>query len=107
MTYEVEYTERARDHLTQAVDWIADRSSLAAERWITELEKTVQSLQTNPERYPPAPENQSHEIAIQQVLFGKRRGQYRILYTIAESKVVVLDVRHSMREWLEPGELDS
>ena len=107
MTYEVEYTERARDHVSQAVDWIAERSSLAAERWLAELEAAVQSLEGNPEQFPPAPESKTHEIEIHQMQFGKRRGQYRILYTIAESKVVVLDVRHSMREWLEPGELDS
>ncbi len=107
MTYEVQYTERARDHVTQAVDWITERSSSAAERWLAELESAVESLQTNPERFPPAPENDTHEIEINQMLFGKRRGQYRVLYTVTESKVVILDVRHSMREWLEPGELDS
>jgi len=41
------------------------------------------------------------------MLVGNRRDQYRVLFTVTEARVVVLDVRHSMRDWLEPGELDS
>jgi plasmid stabilization system protein ParE len=106
MKFEVRYTERARAHLEEIVDWIAERSPQSASRWIGDLEKAVEGLRDNPERFGFAPERISHQIEIHQMHFGKRRGQYRVLFTVGESRVVILDVRHSMRPWLEPGELD-
>lgn len=107
MTYVIEYTERARNHLLEIVDWIADKSPPAAERWLDRLEEAVGSLNRDPKRFASAPENAQHEIEIRQMLVGNRRGQYRVLFTVTEARVVVLDARHSMRDWLEPGELDS
>ncbi len=106
MTFEIVYTDRARCHLQEAVDWIAERSPQAAKNWIAQLTEAVDSLRQNPERFGFAPENATHQIEIHQMHFGKRRGQYRILFTIDHQRVAILDVRHSMRTWLEPGELD-
>ncbi len=107
MTYPVEYTERARAHIVDALDWIADRSLMAAEQWLEDLEGAIDSLSVNPERFLFASENATHDIEIRQMLFRKGRGQYRVLFTIGAGTVVVLDVRHSMQNWLAPGELDS
>lgn len=103
----VEYTERARKHILETVDWLLDRSNQAAENWIIGLESAVDGLKVNPERYGFAPENSSHDIEIRQVLYGKRRGQYRVLFTIDVNRVVVLDVRHASRLWADPGSLGS
>ena len=106
MNYSIEYTERAKQHLVEAVDWMAENAPIAAERWLDRLEAAVAELDHNPERFGVAPENDTHDIEIRQLLFGKRRGRYRILFTIRDQTVTILDVRHGMRRWLEPGELD-
>lgn len=85
---------------------MAENAPIAAERWLTGLEASVGELDHNPERFALAPEDASHDIEIRQMLFGKRRGRYRILFTIRERTVTILDIRHGMRRWLEPGELD-
>ena len=107
MIHRVEYTERSRRHLLEAVEWIAIRAPMAAKRWLDDLEEAVSRLQEHPERFRYAPENEHHDVEIRQLLFGKRRGQYRILFTVEEERVVILDVRHSMCQRLGPGELDS
>ncbi|MCB1076214.1 MAG: type II toxin-antitoxin system RelE/ParE family toxin [Verrucomicrobiae bacterium] len=107
MTHEIEYTERARLHLLETIDWIAERSPDAAERWAESLFRAIEGLRKNPERFGFDRENGRHDFEIRRLLFGKRRGQYRILFTINGNRVIILDVRHSLQDWLEPGELDS
>jgi hypothetical protein len=51
------------------------------------------------------PENEYAEEEIRQLLYGRRRGVYRILFTIEGDMVSVLTVRHGARGLLQPEEL--
>jgi hypothetical protein len=42
---------------------------------------------------------------IRQLLFRKRRSQFRILFTITDQRVVILSVRHHSRRPLDGGDL--
>ena len=41
-----------------------------------------------------------------QMLYGKRRGIYRILYVVRDNTAYILRVRHSARALLKPGDFD-
>lgn len=103
----IEYTQRARSHILDTVDWLLERSEQAAGDWVAGLQVAVSTLDENPERYGFAPENDTHEIEIRQLHYGKRRGQHRVLFTIDNDRVVILDVRHASRLWAEPNSLDT
>jgi plasmid stabilization system protein ParE len=57
-----------------------------------------------PKRYPIARENQYFSKEIRQLLYGKGRNSYRIIFTIAESEngsaVRILHIRHAAQQTL-------
>jgi hypothetical protein len=66
--------------------------------------EAIDSLKENPERCPLAPEADAFEVAIRQLLYGKRAGIYRILFTVHGSVVRVHHIRHGAQKFLEPPE---
>lgn len=76
----------------------------AAEKWRDELIGKVEELAINPHFHPVAPESTKFPQEIRRMLFRKRRGQFRVFYTIIGKRVVILSVRHSARKPLEEGD---
>lgn len=70
-------------------------------RFETELE----SLAHFPERCPLAHENQLVDPEIRELLFGRRQGTYRDLFTIAGEEVQVLHIRRATRDWATVDDL--
>lgn len=105
MIYEVEYTQNAQREIEEAHSWIAERAPRAAGQWLDELFGKVESLAKAPLSHRLAPESPKSAVEIRQLLFRKRRGQYRILYTVEGRRVVILSFRHSFRRPLEAGDL--
>jgi len=105
VTYRVVFTPRARDGALEAFRWLAERSPEAAARWYDGLEKAIASLAKHPKRHPIA-EEESELLGteIRQKLYGKRRGTYRLLYSIEGDSVYLLYVRHSAQGPIEPIE---
>ncbi|MCA9412772.1 MAG: type II toxin-antitoxin system RelE/ParE family toxin [Candidatus Omnitrophica bacterium] len=102
MGYRIKYSGPAEREIGQAFEWILSESGsrrLATE-WFHKLVAAIDSLQVYPERCPIAPEDDYFEIEVRQLLFGKRRGKYRILFTIADENVVILHVIHGARDML-------
>lgn len=97
-------TGRARREIDEAFDWIEKRSRSGAARWYERLRLAIGTLADKPARCPLAPENENFPMEIRQLLYGKRHGMYRILFTIEGSVVTVLRVRHAARETLQPDE---
>ena len=56
---------------------------------------TVATLQEMPLRCGLAPENDTFNQEIHQLIYGKSRNKYRILFTLREDTVFILHVRHS------------
>ncbi|MBO0800051.1 MAG: type II toxin-antitoxin system RelE/ParE family toxin [Blastocatellia bacterium] len=103
MTYRVVFTPRARADALEAFRWYAERSPDAAARWYGGLEKAIATLRQNPARHPVAEEEtEQFGITIRRMLYGRRRGVFRILFTIEGDTVTLLYVRHSARGPIEP-----
>lgn len=100
MKYRVEIQPNAADEIAAAYGWIRDRSPNGAIRWRDGLRVALESLEQNPQRCPLAPEDDAFDEEIRQLLYGKRGGVYRILFTITRNTVSVLHVRHAARRFL-------
>ena len=105
MAYSVHITAKALREIDEALEWLRGRSQPAALRWHQQLMEAVRSLENNPERYGLAPESESDPRKIRQLLHGKRRGVYRILFETRGATVYILRVRHSAQALLGPDEL--
>lgn len=103
MRYRVAFTPRARADAVEAFRWIAERSAEAAARWYDGLDKALAKLGENPERHPIAGEESDRlGLMIRQMLYGRRRSVYRILFSIEGDTVMVHYIRHSARGSIEP-----
>ncbi len=93
---------RARIDTIEAFSWIAERSEDAAIRWYAGLQAAIAKLADNPESNPiAAEESDSFGVTIRQSLYGRRRGVFRILYSVDEEIISVLAIRHSARGQIE------
>jgi len=104
MKYRVVIQPPAREDIEAAYAWLAEQSPAAAARWYDGLEKAVGSLESWPRRCPLAPETDAFAVQIRQLLYGRRTGRYRILFTIRGREVHILHVRHGARRGLGPGD---
>jgi plasmid stabilization system protein ParE len=95
----------AFDDLDEAFQWIKERSPEAAARWFSGFVEAIDSLSTSPQRCGLAPENDAVEPEIRQLLYGRRSGVYRALFTIAGNEVRVLHIRHAARQTMTADEL--
>jgi len=88
MEYQVEITDVALAEAEEAYVWMIENfSPESAEQWFEGLMDAIESLNKSPKRFSLAPENDVFLEEIRQVLYGKGRGMYRILFTISESIV--------------------
>ena len=102
MKYRVLIEPPARDNIDEACRWIAERNPSAAIKWFNGLEAAIRTLEDFPQRFPLARESKMFDVEIRQLVYGKRVGAYRILFTIREDAVHVLHVRHGRRRRLRP-----
>ena len=100
MKYRVLIQPTAKSELLEAYRWYHHESPAAARQWLDDLLHTIDTLETFPERCALAPENDAFEETIRQLLHGKKRGTYRILFTVKEEVVHILHIRHASREHL-------
>jgi plasmid stabilization system protein ParE len=97
----------AFDDLDEACQWISERAPEAAARWFNGFVEALNSLTTSPERCNLAPENDAVEPEIRQLLYGRRSGVYRALFTITENEVRILHIRHAARQTMTAEELSN
>lgn len=100
MSYQVEISERALLEARSAALWMAQFSEEKATIWYFDLSAAIQSLENMPFRCSPAPENKSFGFEIRHLIFGK----YRILFTVEDETVYILNVRHSTQKTLNPDD---
>jgi plasmid stabilization system protein ParE len=93
----------AQQDIAEAHWRLEEEAPDAAEGWFNSIYETIGSLEIFPERCPFAPENQFLKGEIREIFHGRRQHKYRILFTVTESEVHVLHVRHGAR--LALGEL--
>jgi plasmid stabilization system protein ParE len=98
-------TRAVRD-IDEASGWIAERSPESAERWFNAIEAEVYSLAQFPERCPKAREDGQFRYELRQLVFGRRHGRYRIIFTIRKNVVHVLHVRHGAKPAMTKVEIE-
>ena len=74
-------------------EYIAQDKPDAATAFVLRLEEQIGTLERYPERCPLAPENELLGAAYRHLLYGN----YRSIFKIVESRVIILRVLHGAR----------
>lgn len=107
MTYRVNISEPAAKDAENAYLRIRTESPEKASAWFQGLLKAIMSLEKFPERCTVAPESRAFLVEVRQLLYGKRRQQYRILFGVSinpdtdENVVLIYRIRHGAQRYLE------
>jgi plasmid stabilization system protein ParE len=107
MEYRVVLADSAKADAEILYHWVIERAPLRGPEWFERLLDCLYSLNNSPGRCPLAPEARRSHRAIRNLLDGKRRNVYRILFEIDEERhtVWVLHIRRGARAPLGPEEL--
>lgn len=105
MAFQVVFRPRARSDIATTVAWLARTAPAAAARWRTGLLRIVENLETDPNRYPAADEADDLGVDLRQLLYGRRRNVYRILFTVEGETVNILRVRHAAQDQLTSDDI--
>jgi addiction module RelE/StbE family toxin len=101
MSYRVIITARALGDLTEIRDYIAKRSPTNAAKFLEKILDEFDRLETNPDGFAIAPENDSVPYTFRQIIVKP----YRILYTVTGTRVEIMHIRHGARLPAQPDEL--
>lgn len=106
MKYQVRLTDKAEADVDAVLAWFAEQQALeAGSRWFARLMVAIDTLESMPERCPLLAEAGDIGLEIRELLIGKRRGVYRVLFQIQEKTVFVLRVWHGARDRLTRNDL--
>ncbi|MBN3898012.1 MAG: type II toxin-antitoxin system RelE/ParE family toxin [Nostoc sp. NOS(2021)] len=105
MTYRVEISSVAEAEADSAFLQLSQLMSPdRAKQWYQGLLSAIESLSEMPKRCPLARENKYFSKEIRQIMYGKSRNSYRIIFTIVEdsevSTVRILHIRHAAQQTL-------
>jgi len=105
MKYCIEISSVAEAEADSAFLRLSQATSPArASQWYSGLLQAIESLSQMPKRCPLARENEYFSQEIRQLLYGKGRNSYRILFTVLEgqnmSTVRILHIRHVTQQTL-------
>jgi plasmid stabilization system protein ParE len=104
--YQVEITANALRDVDGILHWFQNQQALAAAgRWYSQLMSRINTLERHRERCRLAAEADELGIELRELLFGKRRGIYRILFVIDERTVNVVHIRHAARRAVSSSDL--
>jgi plasmid stabilization system protein ParE len=100
--FQVEISGLALREIEEALQWLHERSPASAARSYWGLLEAIQSLGIHSKRCSLAPESDALAIELRQLLYGKRKGIYRILFTVHRGTVYIHRFRHGSQRLLEP-----
>jgi plasmid stabilization system protein ParE len=106
MTFQVKVTPIAEAQIEQAYLWYREHNSNFADRWFRGLMNTIATLQEKPRRCALAVEHKIFPEEVRQLLYGKSKNIYRVLFAIRDMTVYVLYVRHSAKAPLTLKDLE-
>lgn len=106
MKFQVRLTRNAKLEIESAYLWLKNVNPAYADQWFRELMDTIASLQDKPRRCAKARENDDFPEEIRQLMYGKSRNKYRIIFTIIEDMVYILYVRHTSQSSIKLDFLD-
>lgn len=105
MKYRIEISSVAEAEADSAFLQLSQTTSpTKAGHWYSGLLQAIESLSQMPKRCPLARENEYFSQEIRQLLYGRGRSSYRILFTILEeqeaSTIRILHIRHGTQQTL-------
>jgi plasmid stabilization system protein ParE len=114
MKYRIEISSVAEAEADSAFLRLSQVISPAkASQWYSGLLQAIESLSQMPKRCSLARENEYFSQEIRQLLYGRGRNSYRVLFTIVEgqdtSAIRILHIRHASQQTIgeEPEEPDA
>jgi plasmid stabilization system protein ParE len=104
--YQVRLTDLAEQDVDSVLRWLGEKASAAvAGKWFTELMVAIDTLESMPERCALEAEAPDLEREIRELLIGKRRGKYRVIFEIRGRTVHILRIWHGARDALTPKDV--
>ncbi len=91
--FQGEITAVAESDITSIFEYIAQDNPNAASKWIEEIERQIDSLENFPMRCPVIPEAKELGQEYRHLIYGN----YRTIFRIRGSKVIIMRVIHSAR----------
>lgn len=96
MAFRVVLTDSAEADVESVLKWFHDqRATEAGGRWFAQLMVKLDTLENHPERCALAAESEDVGQEIRELLLGRRRYKYRILFKVSSKTVTILRVWHS------------
>ncbi|MEH2240702.1 type II toxin-antitoxin system RelE/ParE family toxin [Nostoc sp.] len=96
----------AEAQIEQAYGWYLEQNPEFADRWFRELMNAIATLQEKSQRCALAVEHEIFPEEVRQLLYGKAKNVYRVLFTIRNTTVYVLYVRHTAQAPLTIDDLE-
>ena len=106
MEFQVKLTRSSEQQIESIYLWIKKRNPEYADQWFRGLMNLIATLQDKPRRCPLVKENYSTSEEIRQILYGKSRNKYRVVFAIREDTVHILYIRHSAQSSITFNLLD-
>ncbi len=108
MTYRVDLALRALDELQILYEEKQVERTQVAAQWFEGLVAALFSLQEFPRRCPRIAEPNTADRELRQLLYGRKRHVYRIIFEVHEqrSMVRILTIYHGARKPLRPALLN-
>jgi len=105
--YEVILTERAAEDLRVNYQWWAENRSVEqSHRWYRGILNAMLSLEERPERFTLAEESPLFPFDAFQLNFGLgRMPTHRVIFTIKDTTIVILRVRHLSQDSLSEDDI--
>jgi plasmid stabilization system protein ParE len=94
MKYRVITLPAAEADIQIAAAWMDEHLPGGAAKWVESIRLAIASLSDMPGRCPIASEYRGSDVVVRQLVHGRRRHRYRILFEIGDDAVRVLRVRH-------------
>lgn len=114
MKYHIEISSAAEAEADSTFLRLSQVTSLVkARQWYSGLLQAIESLSQMPKRCPLARENEYFSQEVRQLLYGRGRNSYRVLFTILEeqnvSTIRILHIRHASQQTIgeDPEETDA
>lgn len=106
MKFQVKLTRNAKLEIESVYLWLKNANPAYADQWFKDLMNTIATLQDKPFRCAKARENDDFSQDIRQLIYGKSRNKYRIIFIIQEDIVYILYIRHSSQSSVKFDFLD-
>ncbi len=100
-TYNINFAPTAAADLAETLTSLEAEAPQEVREWYATIKPHIKTLERLPKRCPLSAENKLWgNEPIRQLLFMGYPSKYRILFTINEQQVQILNIRHGARRWM-------